>query len=179
LDPRDVYVVVSNHQSLADIPLLSHLRLDTKWMAKAELFRFPVVGWLLRLAGDIPVERTDRRKGAQALLQAARYVRQGCSIVFFPEGTRSTDGRVLAFNQGPFQLAIREQVPLLPLVVEGSGSALPRHSWVFGRTQDIILRVLDPVPVAGFDVKQSAILCDRVRQMIVEELNRIRASPPY
>jgi 1-acyl-sn-glycerol-3-phosphate acyltransferase len=175
LDPKQAYVIVSNHQSLADIPLISHLRLDTKWLAKAELFRFPLVGWMMRMAGDVPVERSDRRKAAKAMLQCARYLRQHCSVVFFPEGTRSSDGQVLPFNDGPFQLAIREQVKVLPLVVEGSGTALPRRSWIFGGIQDIHLRVLEPVPVDGWDVKQSTELKDAVRQRIVDELSRLRS----
>lgn len=170
-----VYVIVSNHQSLADIPLVSHLRVDAKWLAKAELFRLPVVGWMMRMAGDVPVERTDRRKAAQALLQCARYLRQGCSIVFFPEGTRSPDGEVLPFNDGPFQLAIREQVPVLPLLVEGTGAALPRNTWLFGGVQDIYLRVLPEVSVEGFSVKQSPALRDQVRNAMVEELVQMRA----
>jgi 1-acyl-sn-glycerol-3-phosphate acyltransferase len=120
LNANQVYVIVSNHQSLADIPVIAHLKVDTKWLAKAELFQLPVVGWMLRMAGDVPIERSDRRSSAKALLQCARYLRRHCSVVFFPEGTRSPDGQVLPFNEGPFQLAIREQVQILPLVVEGS-----------------------------------------------------------
>ena len=131
----------------------------------------------MRLAGDIPVERTDRRKAAQALLQCARYLRRGCSIMFFPEGTRSPDGEVLAFNDGPFQLAIREQVPVLPLVVEGSGNALPRNSFLFGGVQDIHLNVLPPVSVKGFSVKETRALTDQVRQQIIDELGRLRHTP--
>jgi 1-acyl-sn-glycerol-3-phosphate acyltransferase len=171
---EQVYVIVSNHQSLADIPVISHLKLDTKWLAKAELFRLPVLGWMLRMAGDVPVERRDRRNAARALLECARYLRRRCSVVFFPEGTRSPDGEVLPFNEGPFQLAIRERVPVLPLVVAGSGNALPRNSWLFGPTQDVRLRVLEPVSVAGWDVKQSAALRDMVRQRIVDELKALR-----
>jgi 1-acyl-sn-glycerol-3-phosphate acyltransferase len=174
LKPNQAYVIVSNHQSLADIPVISHLKLDTKWLAKAELFRVPVVGWMMRMAGDIPVERSDRRKAATALLQCARYLRQNCSVVFFPEGTRSPDGEVLPFNEGPFQLAIREEVPILPLVVEGSGTALPRNSWIFGGTQNIHLRILEPVPVNGWNSKQTAALRDEVRQRIIDELARLR-----
>ena len=170
------YVVVSNHQSLADIPLISHLRVDAKWMAKAELFRLPVVGWELKMAGDVPVERTNRRQAAKALLQCARYLRQKCSLMFFPEGTRSKDGQVLPFNDGPFQLAIREKVPVLPLVVEGSGDALPRHSWIFRGTSEIYLRVLEPVLVDQWNTKQSAELRDHVRGVIIAELDRIRAA---
>src|ERR1022692_3508352 len=174
LHANQVYVVVSNHQSLADIPLISHLKLDTKWLAKAELFRVPLVGWMLRMAGDVPVERSDRRKSAKALLQCARYLRQHCSVVFFPEGTRSPDRRVLPFNEGPFQLAIREHIPILPLVVDGSGAALPRNSWIFGKTQDIYLRILEAVSVDGWSIKQVPALRDAVRQRIVDELDRLR-----
>ena len=169
---NQVYVVVSNHQSLTDIPLIAHLKLDTKWLAKAELFRVPLLGWMLRMAGDVPVERFDRRKSARALLQCARYLRQHCSVVFFPEGTRSPDRQVLPFNEGPFQLAIREGIPILPLVVDGSGAALPRDSWVFGKTQDIYLRILEAVSVDGWSLKQVPALRDAVRQRIVDELDR-------
>jgi len=173
--PGQVYAVVSNHQSLADIPVISHLVNDSKWLSKAELFRVPIVGWMMRMAGDISVERTDRRKGAQAMLKCARYLRQGCPVVFFPEGTRSRDGSIGPFNEGPFQLAIRERVPILPLLVDGSGAALPRNTWVFGGTQDIRLRALAPVAVDGWDLRQVAALRDSVRQKMVDELARLRS----
>jgi 1-acyl-sn-glycerol-3-phosphate acyltransferase len=174
LDANQVYVIVSNHQSMADIPVIAHLKLDTKWLAKAELFRLPLLGWMLRMAGDVPIERSDRRKGAKAMLQCARYLRQRCSVVFFPEGTRSPDGHVLPFNEGPFQLAIRQQIPILPLVVEGSGAALPRNSWMFWGNRDIHLRILEAVSVDGWNIKQAPALRDAVRQRIVDELDRLR-----
>jgi 1-acyl-sn-glycerol-3-phosphate acyltransferase len=97
-------------------------------------------------------------------------------VVLFPEGTRSPDGRVLPFNQGPFQLAIREHIPILPLVVEGSGAALPRNSWIFGGPHDIHLRILDAISVDGWDIKQVPALRDAVRQRIVDELDRMRGT---
>lgn len=174
LDPHRVYVVVSNHQSLADIPLIAHLNLTAKWLAKVELFRLPVFGWMMRMSRHIPVERGERRKAAHALLQCARTLRQGCSVVFFPEGTRSPEGEVLPFNDGPFQLAIREQVPVLPLAVEGSGAALPRGTWLFGGHQDIYLTVLPPVDVTNLDSKQTAELRELVRGQISETVQQIR-----
>jgi 1-acyl-sn-glycerol-3-phosphate acyltransferase len=174
IDPNQVYIIVSNHQSLADIPVIAHLSLDTKWLAKAELFRFPVLGWMLRMAGDIPVERSDPRKAARARLQCAHYLRQHCSVVFFPEGTRSRDGQVLPFKNGPFILAIRERVRVLPLVVEGSGTALPRNTWIFGPTSDIHLQILEPVTVDGWKAGAPA-LRDEVRGRIVDALDRVRA----
>lgn len=175
LAPGQVYVIVSNHQSMADIPVISHLRVDAKWLVKAELFRRPFVGWMLRMARDVPVERSDRRKGAKALLQCARFLRRGCSIVCFPEGTRSRDGQVLPFSEGPFQLALRERVPILPLVVEGSATALPRNSWIFGGSSVVQLRVLKAVSVDGWRIKGSTALRDEVRRRIIDELGRLRA----
>ncbi len=174
LDPKQAYVIVSNHQSMADIPLICNVHFDAKWLAKAELFRLPFAGWLLRWAGDIPVERSDRRKAAQALLQCVRCLRGGCSVVFFPEGTRSPDGEVKAFNDGPFQLAIREKVKVLPLAVEGSGAALPRNSWMFGPAQDIYLGVLEPVSSEGWE--STAALREEVRSRISDEVHRLRAA---
>jgi 1-acyl-sn-glycerol-3-phosphate acyltransferase len=173
IDRSRVYVVVSNHQSLADIPLIAHLGIDAKWLAKAELFKMPIFGWFLKMAGDVSVERTDRRKAAQALLQCARFLKQRVSVVFFPEGTRSKDGSILPFNDGPFQLAIREGVPVLPLVVEGTGSALPRNTWRFGGVQDIYLHVL---PAVDPGTTECADLRELVRGRMTEELDRIRAN---
>ncbi len=177
MDTNQVYVIVSNHQSLADIPLLSHLKLDTKWLAKVELFRVPVFGWLMKMAGDVPVDRNVPRQGAKAMLKCAKYLRQRVSVVFFPEGGRSPNGEVQPFNEGAFQLAIREKIPILPLVVEGTGTALPSKTWLWGRTRNIQLRVLEAIPVEGWGVKESGALRDAVRQKIVDELDRLRALP--
>jgi 1-acyl-sn-glycerol-3-phosphate acyltransferase len=174
MDAGQVYVIVSNHQSMADIPVISNLKLDTKWLAKAELFRVPLLGWMLRMAGDVPVDRSQPRQGARAMMRCARYLRQHCSVVFFPEGGRSLDGEVQPFNEGAFQLAIREQVPILPLVVEGTGKVLPSQTWLWGKSRDIQLRVLEAIPVEGWGLKESAALRDSVRQKIIDELSRLR-----
>jgi len=170
--PGQAYVIVSNHQSLADIPLLCYLRTDTKWMAKAELFKIPVVGWMMAMAGDVRVERGNARKAAQSLLECGKCLRAGSSVVMFPEGTRSLDGKLLPFFDGPFQLAIREQAPVLPVVVNGTLNALPRRSWLFGDTMDITLHVLPEVSVAGLSTKQAGQLRDDVRAQIESRLIR-------
>jgi len=177
-NPRNPYVVVSNHQSYADIPLISHLPWEMKWVGKIELFRIPVVGWMMKLSGDIPVDRKVPRSGGAMLLQAARILQQKCSVMFFPEGTRSPDGRVGRFNDGAFHIAIRSRVPVLPVVVEGSHGCLPKRSWRFGRPQRILLRVLPPVETEGLTADAVASLRDRVRGMIIQQIADWRGASP-
>ncbi len=168
------FVVVSNHQSLADIPLISHIPWEMKWIGKKELFTIPVVGWMMTLAGDISVDRRDARSGARTIIRAAQYLEQRCPVMFFPEGTRSPDGRVGRFSDGAFHLAIRTQTPILPIAVEGSSNALPKHSWRFGTPSDIHVHVLDPVPTEGLTQAQLPELRDRVRGAIIHEIARRR-----
>ena len=177
-DPRRPYVVVSNHQSMADIPLVSHLPFEMKWIGKESLFRVPIMGWLMRLAGDIPLDRGDRRKGAKVLLRANYYLQHRCSVMFFPEGTRSRDGRVGRFNDGAFLLAIRNQLPVLPLALDGSLNCLPKHSWIFGAVQDIHLHALPPVDTTGLTTRDVAELRERVRSRIIAQIAHWRGVPP-
>jgi 1-acyl-sn-glycerol-3-phosphate acyltransferase len=169
-NPRNPYVVVSNHQSFADIPLISHLPWEMKWVAKKEIFKVPVVGWMLRLAGDIPLDRQDRRSGARMLMSAVRYLSLHCSVMFFPEGTRSPDGRVGRFNDGAFALAVKAKVPVLPVVVEGSHNCLPKRSWKFGPPQTIRLTVLPVVETAGMTLEDVPDLRDQVRNVIIAQV---------
>ena len=176
-DPRRPFVVVSNHQSLADIPVISRLPWEMKWVAKAELLRVPVVGWMMRLAGDIPVARGDKRSRAQVLITARKVLERRCSVMFFPEGTRSRDGRVHAFNDGAFALAVKAGVPVLPLAVDGTFDALPKNSWRFGHPSAIRLKVLPPVETDGLGRDDVAALRRNVRAQIVAQLAEWRGVP--
>ena len=111
------------------------------------------------------------------MLRCAKYLRQHCSVVFFPEGGRSPDGEVQPFNEGAFQLAIREQYSDTSTGSgrHGKGAAVEK-TWVWGKSRDIQLRVLEAIPVEGRGVKESAALRDAVRQKIVDELSRLRQS---
>ncbi len=169
-DPRNPYVVVSNHQSMADIPLISHVPWEMKWVGKIELFRLPIIGWMMRLAGDIPVDRTDRRSGAKMILRCLKVLHLKCSVMFFPEGTRSPDALLGRFNEGAFHIAIKAQVPVLPLVIEGSHACLPKKSWKFGEPATILLKILEPVETRGMTVAEVGQLRDRVRGMIAGQI---------
>lgn len=177
-DPRRPYVVVCNHQSNGDIPIICYLPWEMKWVAKLELFKVPIVGWMMRLAGDIPVDRTNKLSRARVLVLAQEYLQKKCSVIFFPEGTRSRDGRVSGFTEGPFRLAIRLGVPVLPLVLDGTSETLPKHSWKFGQADHIRLKVLPPVETTGMKVEEAGLLRDRVRQVIVDQLAGWRGVSP-
>jgi 1-acyl-sn-glycerol-3-phosphate acyltransferase len=163
---------------MADIPIVSHLPWEMKWIGKVELFRMPIIGWMMHLSGDIPLDRSDRRSGAKMLMTANKYLKQHCSVMFFPEGTRTPDGRVGRFNEGAFHLAIKAGVPVLPVVVEGSSNCLPKKSWKFGPPLHIRLRVLPPVDTSGLTVRDAAELRDHVRALIVRQVAEWRNMEP-
>ena len=169
-NPRHPYVVVSNHQSFADIPIISRLPWEMKWVAKQSIFKVPFGGWMMRLAGDIAVKRDCPHSRGGVLPRARWYLDRFCSVMFFPEGTRSHDGRVRAFHDGAFRLAIEAQVPVLPLALDGTMDCLPKHSWIMRGINNIRLRVLPPVETKGLTIADLGALSDRVRQMIMKQV---------
>jgi 1-acyl-sn-glycerol-3-phosphate acyltransferase len=176
-DPRRPYVVVSNHQSHADIPVVSNLRWDMKWVAKAELFRVPFVGWMMQMAGDIPVDRGDARSGVAVLAKAREVLSKRCSVMFCPEGTRSPDGLLRPFSDGPFRLAARAGVPILPLALDGTHDALPKHGWRFGPARTMRLAVLDPIETAGLTPAEQKGLRELVHGRIAARIAAWRGVP--
>jgi 1-acyl-sn-glycerol-3-phosphate acyltransferase len=179
-DPRRPYVVVANHESFADILLISHLPWEMKWLSKAELFRIPFLGWLMRLAGDIPVRRGEGRSAVEALQACRQVLARKVSVMVFPEGTRSATGEMLPFKDGAFRLAVDAGVPILPLALTGTGPALPKRGFRLGRSSAEV-RVLEPVETAGLTTRDVPKLREQVRVRIVaarEELRREAALPP-
>jgi 1-acyl-sn-glycerol-3-phosphate acyltransferase len=168
-------VVVANHQSLADIPVLSHLPWEMKWMAKKELFTLPIVGFQLKLAGDIPVDRENPRDAVKSLRKARSYLENQCSVMIFAEGSRSPDGEVGPFLDGAFRLAIDAGVPVLPIVVDGTANCLPKKSWRFGQASEVIVEVLPEVATATMTLADVGALREEVRGRIVARLAEMRA----
>ena len=174
-NPRNPYVVVSNHESFVDILLISQLPWEMKWLSKYELFKMPVAGWLMRMANDIPLDRRDRASAAAAMAKCRRLLDQRVSVMIFPEGTRSTTGELLPFKDGAFRLAIQAQVPILPLAVHGASTALRTHSWRFGRAVARV-QVLEPISTKGMTLDDVAALRDRARGTIGAALDEMVAS---
>lgn len=178
IDDRQPYVVVCNHLSQADIPLISNLPWEMKWVAKKELFDTPVVGWMMKLAGDISVDRRASNRKRKTFKQVHYYLENHCSVMFFPEGTRSRNGKLNTFKRGAFEMAIREQKPILPMVIDGTQNTLPKRSWKFGMAKHIKLRVLDPISTEGLQKSDTKELSEKVREQILEQLSEWRAKDP-
>jgi 1-acyl-sn-glycerol-3-phosphate acyltransferase len=173
-DPRHPYVVVANHESFVDILLISHLPFEMKWMSKSEFFKIPLVGWMMRLAGDIRLDRGDRRAGARALIETKDRLAKNVSVMIFPEGTRSTTGELQEFKDGAFRVAVQTGAPILPLAVLGTRDALIKHDWRFGFSRAEV-RVLEPIPTEGLQKADIADLRERTRTAIAEALVTMRA----
>ncbi|MBB4068943.1 lysophospholipid acyltransferase family protein [Salinibacter ruber] len=170
-DPRRPYVVVCNHFSQADPPIISRVPWEMKWVAKKQLFDLPVAGWLLHLSGDISVDRRRKKSRARVLTTARDYLEKRCSVMFFPEGTRSRDGRVQRFSDGAFRLAIEEGVPVLPLAIDGTHEALPKNSlWFKPNPEPIRVQVLEPVETDGCSPDQARALQRHVRARIAQQI---------
>jgi 1-acyl-sn-glycerol-3-phosphate acyltransferase len=168
--PADIrkkpYVVVANHESFVDILLICHVRTEMKWMSKTDFFRYPLVGWMMRLARDIPLERGDSASGKAAIAASRERLSTGANVMIFPEGTRSVTGEVSNFRAGAFNLAIEEQVPVLPLVVHGTREAIQKHDWrVYPTNAEV--RILEPVSTAGMTTDDMPALRDKVREMML------------
>lgn len=176
IDDRKPYVVVCNHLSNADIPLISNLPWEMKWVAKKELFDVPFVGWMMKLAKDISVDRKSNLK--KGVFEKCSFtLDHNVSVMFFPEGTRSKTGMLNRFSSGAFDLAIRKQVDILPLVIDGTQGCLPKKSWTFSPSDDIRLKVLEPVDTSAYSVDDIRRLTKDVRDSIANQLAEWRNEP--
>lgn len=172
-DPRRPYVVVSNHESFVDILLISHLPWEMKWLSKVEILRIPILGWNMVLAGDVPVERGTRKSALKAMRRCQEVLANKVSVMMFPEGTRSETDEMLPFKEGAFRLAVDSGVPILPLVVRGTRSALPKHGWRFGKSHAEV-RVLEPIETASLTTRDVTALTEQVRNLISAERETMR-----
>jgi 1-acyl-sn-glycerol-3-phosphate acyltransferase len=168
--PDVAYVMVANHQSLLDILVLFRLFVHFKWVSKIENFRVPCIGWNMSLNRYIKLRRGDRASVERMMQACERTLAEGNSIMMFPEGTRSPDGRLRAFKPGAFTLAQSARAPLLPIVLQGTADALPKRGFVLQGRHAIRIRVLQEIPYPSFADTQVEVLTQRVRDLIAAEL---------
>ncbi len=155
-------IFMANHQSDFDILIvLAHLQGQFRWIVKKELFQIPLFGRAMQGAGYIEIDREDRERAIMSIDRAAMKIREGKSVMSFPEGTRSTDGKIKPFKQGMFYLAIKSGVP----TIIGAGEIMPRRS-LHIRPGRITMVIDKPIDVTGYSIDNRQELIDKVQNII-------------
>jgi 1-acyl-sn-glycerol-3-phosphate acyltransferase len=150
--------MVANHNSVVDIFVLFRLFAHFKWVSKIENFKIPFIGWNMSLNGYVQLRRGDRESVVKMLARCEELLREGNSIMMFPEGTRSLTGELKPFKPGAFELAVKTGLPVLPIAVTGTFRALPKHGFRIA-PQRVVVRVLpavepgESVEALGHDVR--------------------------
>jgi 1-acyl-sn-glycerol-3-phosphate acyltransferase len=146
MQPGAAYLIMSNHQSHFDIPILFHaLGSDMRMIGKSELFRVPVFGGALRHAGFIEIDRSNRHRALESLERAKSLLRRGTSVWMAPEGTRSPSGELLSFKKGGFVLAMDAGWPILPVSIQGTRDILPARGVIARRAAEVRVTVHEPI----------------------------------
>jgi len=176
VEPGRSYVFVSNHQSFYDIPVIYwHVPFDLRIIAKASLGSFPFIGWHLRRAGHVLVQRDN--PGASAFAQVKALMAAGHSLIVFPEGTRSADGSVGRFRSGIFVLAIEQGLPVVPIAVSGTHHVMPKNQLTTSPGHATI-EVFDPIETTGLTRDDAKALAKRVEDIVAAGVARAAAGAP-
>jgi 1-acyl-sn-glycerol-3-phosphate acyltransferase len=152
------------------------LRYRFKWISKIENTSVPVLGWYLKMAGYITVDRGNDESKAEMLEKSYQCLKQGISIMIFPEGTRSVNGEIGFYKRGAFQLAIQTGIPILPIIIDGTTDILPKHGLKFGSGYKVKIKVLDPVKPSAFGTDNPDVLAGELNLLMKSELKTLRTS---
>lgn len=169
IDPSRPHIYVANHVSIMDIPAVLLAVPAHGFVAKRELSRVPFFGAAARAVGVVYIDRENRKSAFAAYEEAAEKVRAGQSVIVFPEGTRGAEYGLREFKKGPFVLAIRSGVPIIPVIIHGTIEVTPN-----GRLDvtpgTVNIHLLDPVPTAGLTYEDRTTLADTVRERMAEAM---------
>jgi 1-acyl-sn-glycerol-3-phosphate acyltransferase len=157
------YIFASNHVSLIDSPtIVAFVPRPLCFVAKRELFSVPFMGWYLARQGHIPIDRGEPKAALRSMTEAARVIQaEKKSILIFPEGTRSKDGKPLPFKEGVAMLAIRSGTPIVPVGVSGTQAVMPSKALKI-TPGPVTLRIGDPIDTSAYDVRQRGELTARL-----------------
>jgi len=170
IDENQPYIVMANHQSYYDVfALIGYLPLPLKWVMKMELRKIPIFGFACEAIGHIYVDRGNSEKARKSLKAAGEKIRAGSSVVFFPEGTRSPDGKLQGFKKGGFVMALEAGVPILPVTMLGGRKILPKKSLRI-LPGDMKLIIHKPIPVDEYTYETREKLIERVRKAIEKDM---------
>jgi len=167
-------IFMSNHQSNYDIPVLyCGLPVQFRWLAKAELFRIPIFGRSMRSAGYVSIDRSNRKSAFRSLAKAAEMIRSGTSVMIFPEGTRSSDGKLLPFKKGGFVLAVAAGVPIIPIIISGTHKIMPKGRLMISR-RHVRIDVGEPIQSSAYTRKTKDDMMMHVQAAMSEASARAR-----
>jgi len=171
VDPGQSYIVTPNHQGNADIlALVIRLPVRFHWVIKKELLRIPVFGWALAGTGAIAIDRSNKETAVASLNQAKNKLSNGWSMLIYPEGTRTPDGKLLPFKKGPFMMAVQTGLPILPVTSNGAFKILPKKTVAF-RPGRITLTIGKPIITKGLTEDDVPWLMEQTRSAIESNLS--------
>jgi len=166
VNPTATAIYCVNHQSAMDIPVLFvNLPVQFRFVAKRSLFNYPFMGWHLTRSGHIPVDRDRPREALRSMKKAAQEIRQGKSVLLFPEGHRSRDGKMLPFKAGSFYIAILAGVPIVPITINGTPYVLKPDTYHV-RSGQAEMIIHPPISTGGLNLKDAERLSEQVREII-------------
>lgn len=169
------YMITCNHQSQLDILVNFRLYGHFKFLSKAEIFKVPFIGWNMYLNRYIRLVRGEKDSVDQMMRDAGKALDGGSSVFFFPEGTRSKDGNIKDFKPGAFILAKNKEVPILPIVLNGTSDALPKYKMKTAGIHRIRVRVLPEIPYEKFKDLSVEETSDMIRNIMIEGLGLLKA----
>ena len=169
-------VLIANHQSLMDIIVLFTITsMNLRMVLKKELLCIPIFGWCLWWNRFISIDRSSRRKALRSIDRGARKIQKGTSVLLFPEGTRSNDGKLRPFQAGSFIMAIKSQVPIIPITISGTINVVHKTSPLkFNFNKEVRVIVSPPVDTSRYKIDQRDELKDEVETVIRENYKKIR-----
>jgi 1-acyl-sn-glycerol-3-phosphate acyltransferase len=167
-------IAISNHQSMLDIMVLFNTYAYFIWVSKVENFRAPILGWVMTMNRYISLDRNDPRTFPKMFEDISRALKKNKTIMLFPEGTRSLTTNLGRFKDGAFKAAIDNKVPIIPIVLDGTGKVLPKEGMVIKGKARIIVKVLDEIPYEKFPSYEPRILKEYVKAIMDQELQKIR-----
>jgi len=174
VDRKKAYVMVCNHQSMFDILAVYRIFLHFKWVSKDSLFKVPVIGWNMWLNRHVKLDRSSGKSQRKMLKQCVEHLKNGSSIMIFPEGTRSRKGELRKFKEGAFLIAMQQKTDIVPMAIDDSYKTLPEKGLMPRRKQKVRLRILPPVAYETFKDMNVSQLSEHIHSIIAAELAKMR-----
>jgi len=172
IHPSGSYIYMANHLSNFDIPvLMAYLPVQFRWLAKAELFKIPIFGYAMKRAGYIRIDRSNRTSAIKSLNRAVKTIKNGVSVLIFPEGTRSRHHNLLPFKKGGFVMAIDSGIPIIPVIIHGTWAIMPKNK-IQIKPGNVLLEVKKPVETSRYTRKTKDDLMEIIRNIILESCKK-------